>query len=322
MNSEHLGDIYFIKDGKVLKELATINNENMAKQSFPGLSKALRLYSDKELDNGKKEIVDIYKRSLDDNVTIIRAFHKAMGNMEEVVLLDDYNVDIYIPLKPSMKDIDSLREVLSNYNDNSLTITNLRGNDYDFYDYVYNYSYNERKAWQVCEFYYKEKNLMLDNDLLEMFAKYRKFDMASLVLDDYSKYSLNNRNTGVVVMMPDLVIKRAVTKSFHRKECIDILNKFYEVNGGSSYGDLVSDYNLVIGIITKDTISAYVNYSINDDQLNELLTFVKETYNIKNVKNDLITSVNVVKDRKSIYDGELRDVQDLFVKDKLNSCKI
>ena len=224
---------------------------------------------------------------------------------------------IYIPLKPSMRDIDKLKEVLFNYNDNNLTITNLRGNDYDFYDYLYNYSYNERKAWQLCEFYYKEKNLMLDNNLQEMFKKYREFNMASLVLEDYSKYALNNRNTGIVIMMADSVIKRAVTKSFHKKECLDVLKKFYDVDNDSSYVDLVSDYNLVIGIITKDTISAYVSSLINDYQLNELLAFVKETYDIKSIKSSLITNVNLIKDRKSIYDGELSDVEDLFARNKI-----
>lgn len=115
MNSKHLGDLYFIKDGKVIKNIATLNNENLAKQSFPGLSKALRLYSDKELENGSKDIIDIYKRILDDNTTIVRAYHKAIGNMGEVTLLDDYDVDIYIPLNPSMRDIDKLKEVLFNY---------------------------------------------------------------------------------------------------------------------------------------------------------------------------------------------------------------
>ena len=317
MNSKHLGDLYFIKDGKVIKNIATLNNENLAKQSFPGLSKALRLYSDKELENGSKDIIDIYKRILDDNTTIVRAYHKAIGNMGEVTLLYDYDVDIYISLKPSMRDIDKLKEVLFNYNDNNLTITNLRGNDYDFYDYLYNYSYNERKAWQLCEFYYKEKNLMLDNNLQEMFKKYREFNMASLVLEDYSKYALNNRNTGIVIMMADSVIKRAVTKSFHKKECLDVLKKFYDVDNDSSYVDLVSDYNLVIGIITKDTISAYVSSLINDYQLNELLAFVKETYDIKSIKSSLITNVNLIKDRKSIYDGELSDVEDLFARNKI-----
>ena len=317
MNCKHLGDLYFIKDGKLLKETATINDENLLRQSFPGLSKSLRLYSDKELESGSKDIIDIYKRILDDNITVVRACHKAIGNMGEVTLLDDYDVDIYIPLNPSMRDIDKLRGVLSNYNDNSMSITNLHSNGYDFYNYLYNYSQNERKVWEICEFYYKEKNLMLDNNLQEMFKKYREFNMASLVLDDYSDYPLNNRNTGIVIMMPDSVIKRAVTKSFHKRECLDVLKKFYNVGNDSPYVDLVSDYNLVIGIITKDTISAYVSSLINDYQLNELFAFVKDAYDIKSMKDDLLTNVNIIKDGESIYIGELSDVKDFFVHDKI-----
>ena len=158
---------------------------------------------------------------------------------------------------------------------------------------------------------------MLDDNSQEMFDKYREFNMASLVLEDYSKYPLNNRNTGVVIIMSDLVIKRTVTKSFHKKECLDVLKRFYEVNDASSYVDLVSTYNLVIGIITKDTISAYVSSDINDYQLNELLAFVKETYNIKSIKDDLITNVNIIKDGESIYIGELSDVRNLFARNKI-----
>ena len=224
-----------------------------------------------------------------------------------------------------MMDIDGLREVLSNYSNNSLTITNLRSNDYDFYDYLYNYSYNERKPYEICELFYKEKNLILDDNSQKMFDKYREFNMASLVLEDYSKYPLNNRNTGVVIIMPDLIIKRTVTKSFHKKECLGVLKRFYEVNDASSYVNLVSTYNLVIGIITKDTISAYVSSDINDYQLNELLAFVKETYDIKSIKDDLITNVNIIKDGESIYIGELSDVRNLGIclpMIKLSSCKI
>ena len=325
MNSKHLGNIYFIKDGKVLTEQATISEENMSKQSFPGFNKRLKLYSDKELEYNSKDIPIIYRDYLNNNVTIIRAFHKAFGNMEEVTLLDDYNVDIYIPTNPSMLDIPLLKKILSNYNDNSSTITNLCNDGYDLYDFLYNYSNNKRSLSEICEYYYQEKTIALDSTTQEMFNKYRNFNMASLVLEDYSKYPLNNRNTGVVIIMPDLIIKRTVTKSFHKKECLGVLKRFYEVNDASSYVNLVSTYNLVIGIITKDTISAYVSSDINDYQLNELLTFVKETYDIKSIKDDLITNVNIIKDGESIYIGELSDVRNLGIclpMIKLSSCKI
>ena len=42
MNSKYLGDIYFIKDGKVLVDKATISEESIAKQSFSGFNKLLK----------------------------------------------------------------------------------------------------------------------------------------------------------------------------------------------------------------------------------------------------------------------------------------
>lgn len=55
MNSKHLGNLYFIKDGQVLKKDAFISDDNIKKQSYRSLSKSLRLYSDEELDNGNKK---------------------------------------------------------------------------------------------------------------------------------------------------------------------------------------------------------------------------------------------------------------------------
>ena len=312
MNSKHLGDIYFIKDGKVLTEQATISEENMSKQSFSDFNKRLKLYSDKELEYNSKDIPIIYRDYLNNNVTIIRAFHKALGNKEEVNLLDDYNVDIYIPTNPTMLDIPLLKEILSNYNENSSTITNLRNDGYDFYDFLYNYSNNKRSLPEICEYYYQEKSIALDTTTQEMFNKYRNFNMASLVLEDYSKYTLNNRNTGIVIILPELTIKKTVTKSFHQRECFDELKKYFQVNDNSSYIDLVSDNTIAISLITRDSIISYINANINDYQKESLKDFISEVYQIKTLKSDLITGVNIIENKNIIFDGDLNEVASFF----------
>lgn len=312
MNSKHLGNIYFIKDGKVLTEQATISEENMSKQSFSGFNKRLRLYSDKELASGSKDFSVIYRDYLNNNVTIIRAFHKAFGNMGEVTLLDDCNVDIYIPTNTTMLDIKPLKEILSNYNDNSSTITNLRNDGYDFYDFLYNYSNNKRSLPEICEYYYKEKSIALDTTTQEMFNKYRNFNMASLVLEDYSKYTLNNRNTGIIIILPELTIKKTVTKSFHQRECFDELKKYFQVNDNSSYIDLVSNNTIAISLITRDSIISYINANINDYQKESLKDFISEVYQIKTLKTDLIAGANIVDNKDIIYDGKLDGVVSFF----------
>lgn len=312
MNSKYLGDIYFIKDGKVLTEQATISEENMSKQSFSDFNKRLKLYSDKELASGSKDFSVIYRDYLNNNVTIIRAFHKAFGNMEEVTLLDDCNVDIYIPTNPSMLDIKPLKEILSNYNENSSTITNLRNDGYDFYDFLYNYSNNKRSLTEICEYYYQEKSIALDTTTQEMFNKYRNFNMASLVLEDYSKYTLNNRNTGIVIIMPELTIKKTVTKSFHQRECLEELKKYFQVNDNSSYIDLVSDNTIAISLITRDSIISYINTNINDYQQESLKDFISEVYQIKTLKSDLIAGANIIDNKDIIYDGKLDGVVSFF----------
>lgn len=312
MNSKHLGEIYFIKDGKVLTEQATISEENMSKQSFSDFNKRLKLYSDKELEYNSKDIPIIYRDYLNNNVTIIRAFHKALGNKEEVNLLDDYNVDIYIPTNPTMLDIPLLKEILSNYNENSSTITNLRNDGYDFYDFLYNYSNNKRSLPEICEYYYQEKSIALDTTTQEMFNKYRNFNMASLVLEDYSKYTLNNRNTGIVIILPELTIKKTVTKSFHQRECFDELKKYFQVNDNSSYIDLVSDNTIAISLITRDSIISYINTNINDYQQESLKDFISEVYQIKTLKSDLIAGANIIDNKDIIYDGKLDGVVSFF----------
>ena len=312
MNSKYLGDIYFIKDGKVLVDKATISEESIAKQSFSGFNKLLKLYSDKELSSGSKDLSVIYREYLNNNVTVIRAFHKALGNMGEVTLLDDYNVDIYIPTNPSMLDITPLREILSNYKENSSTITNLRNDGYDFYDYLYNYSNNKRTLSEICEYYYKEKNIALDTTMQEMFNKYRNFNMASLVLEDYSKYTLNNRNTGIIIILPELTIKKTVTKSFHQRECFDELKKYFQVNDNSSYIDLVSDNTIAISLITRDSIISYINANINDYQKESLKDFISEVYQIRTLKSDLITGANIIENKNIIFDGDLNEVASFF----------
>ena len=312
MNSKHLGVIYFIKDGKVLTEQATISEENMSKQSFSDFNKRLKLYSDKELEYNSKDIPIIYRDYLNNNVTIIRAFHKALGNKEEVNLLDDYNVDIYIPTNPTMLDIPLLKEILSNYNENSSTITNLRNDGYDFYDFLYNYSNNKRSLPEICEYYYQEKSIALDTTTQEMFNKYRNFNMASLVLEDYSKYTLNNRNTGIVIILPELTIKKTVTKSFHQRECFDELKKYFQVNDNSSYIDLVSDNTIAISLITRDSIISYINTNINDYQQESLKDFISEVYQIKTLKSDLIAGANIIDNKDIIYDGKLDGVVSFF----------
>ena len=312
MNSKHLGEIYFIKDGKVLTEQATISEENMSKQSFSDFNKRLKLYSDKELEYNSKDIPIIYRDYLNNNVTIIRAFHKALGNKEEVNLLDDYNVDIYIPTNPTMLDIPLLKEILSNYNENSSTITNLRNDGYDFYDFLYNYSNNKRSLPEICEYYYQEKSIALDTTMQEMFNKYRNFNMASLVLEDYSKYTLNNRNTGIVIILPELTIKKTVTKSFHQRECFDELKKYFQVNDNSSYIDLVSDNTIAISLITRDSIISYINTNINDYQQESLKDFISEVYQIKTLKSDLIAGANIIENKNIIFDGDLNEVASFF----------
>ena len=312
MNSKHLGDIYFIKDGKVLTEQATISEENMSKQSFSDFNKRLKLYSDKELEYNSKDIPIIYRDYLNNNVTIIRAFHKALGNKEEVNLLDDYNVDIYIPTNPTMLDIPLLKEILSNYNENSSTITNLRNDGYDFYDFLYNYSNNKRSLPEICEYYYQEKSIALDTTTQEMFNKYRNFNMASLVLEDYSKYTLNNRNTGIIIILPELTIKKTVTKSFHQRECFDELKKYFQVNDNSSYIDLVSDNTIAISLITRDSIISYINTNINDYQQESLKDFISEVYQIKTLKSDLIAGANIIENKNIIFDGDLNEVASFF----------
>ena len=157
---------------------------------------------------------------------------------------------------------------------------------------------------------------MLNSYEQEMFSKYRNFDLNSLILEDYYKYTLNNRNAAVIIITPEEIIKKTVTKSFHRREILSFLNDFYQINPNLSYNELTSNYNLVVGFISKDVIAVYVDININEFQLEALKSFVKDVNDIKEVKETLIASVNVVRDGMTIYEGKLLDVISYLEKNK------
>ncbi len=314
-----LGKIYYIKDGKTLIEDATVSREILDRQKVPGLSRRITLYSDNELLTNNKNLLDIYKKYLDGNYTIVRVLHPGISDMGKINILPEYNINIYIPYKPSLKDIDRLKEVLDKYKEEkefAFSIYNDYKIDYDLYDYGYNYSDNQRSVNGICEYFYKEKLSMLNSYEQEMFSKYRNFDLNSLILEDYYKYTLNNRNAAVIIITPEEIIKKTVTKSFHRREILSFLNDFYQINPNLSYNELTSNYNLVVGFISKDVIAVYVDININEFQLEALKSFVKDVNDIKEVKETLIASVNVVRDGMTIYEGKLLDVISYLEKNK------
>lgn len=141
-----------------------------------------------------------------------------------------------------------------------------------------------------------------------MFFKYRSFDLNSLILEDYYKYSINNKNTAIIIITPDEVIKKTVTKSFHKREIKACLDKFYKVDDNFNYNELVSNHNLVVGLITKDVIITYVNANINEFQQEALKTFANDINDIKQLREDLISNASVVKDSEIVYEGKLEDV--------------
>lgn len=319
MSDISLGKVYFIKNGKTLVEDATVSKENLAKQKVPGLSRRLTLYSDRELFTNEKDLTTIYKQFIDNNYTVIRAMHPGICNMGKIDVLPEYMVNIYIPYKPSLEDINNLKEVLDTYKEEkeyAYKIYNDRKSDYDLYDYGYNYSDNQGSVSDICEYFYKEKLSMLNPTEQEIFYKYRNFDLKALSFEDYYKYPVNNRNTAVVIITSDEIIKKTVTKSFHRREIEAYLNSIYQITPNLSYNDLTSNYNLVIGIITKGVIGVYVNADINDFQQEALKSFIDDVKEIESLKEDLITNANVIRDGKTIYDGNLADLIPYFEENK------
>lgn len=235
----------------------------------------------------------------------------------EISILPQYEVDIYIPFKPNLDDVTRLKEVLDIYKEEkeyAFRIINCREDDYDLYDYD-NFSYIKRNIGDICEYYYKEKNNVLTPLEQEMFDRYRNFDLHNLILEDYYNYPLNNRNAAIFIVTPRETIKKTVTKSFHKREIISSLNHLLTLSDADksvSYSKLVSDYNLVLGFITKDSIGVYVNSDINDYQHKKLEEFVDEVYDVKTYKEDLITNVNVIRDNEIVFDGELNSVKTFF----------
>ena len=312
-----IGKVYFIKDDAVSIKDVSLSNNDLRKQMLPGLGRRIMLHSNEELEMGQVDLYHTYRPRLDENYTVVRAIHSAMCDMGEISILPQYEVDIYIPFKPNLDDVTRLKEVLDIYKEEkeyAFRIINCREDDYDLYDYD-NFSYIKRNIGDICEYYYKEKNNVLTPLEQEMFDRYRNFDLHNLILEDYYNYPLNNRNAAIFIVTPRETIKKTVTKSFHKREILSSLNHLLTLSDADksvSYSKLVSDYNLVLGFITKDSIGVYVNSDINDYQHKKLEEFVDEVYDVKTYKEDLITNVNVIKDNEIVFDGELNSVKTFF----------
>lgn len=312
-----IGKVYFIKDDAVSIKDVSLSNNDLRKQMLPGLGRRIMLHSNEELEMGQVDLYHTYRPRLDENYTVVRAIHSAMCDMGEISILPQYEVDIYIPFKPNLDDVTRLKEVLDIYKEEkeyAFRIINCREDDYDLYDYD-NFSYIKRNIGDICEYYYKEKNNVLTPLEQEMFDRYRNFDLHNLILEDYYNYPLNNRNAAIFIVTPRETIKKTVTKSFHKREILSSLNHLLTLSDADksvSYSKLVSDYNLVLGFITKDSIGVYVNSDINDYQHKKLEEFVDEVYDVKTYKEDLITNVNVIKGNEIVFDGELNSVKTFF----------
>ena len=312
-----IGKVYFIKDDAVSIKDVSLSNNDLRKQMLPGLGRRIMLHSNEELEMGQVDLYHTYRPRLDENYTVVRAIHSAMCDMGEISILPQYEIDIYIPFKPNLDDVTRLKEVLDIYKEEkeyAFRIINCREDDYDLYDYD-NFSYIKRNIGDICEYYYKEKNNVLTPLEQEMFDRYRNFDLHNLILEDYYNYLLNNRNAAIFIVTPRETIKKTVTKSFHKREILSSLNHLLTLSDADksvSYSKLVSDYNLVLGFITKDSIGVYVNSDINDYQHKKLEEFVDEVYDVKTYKEDLITNVNVIKDNEIVFDGELNSVKTFF----------
>ena len=312
MEKQLLGQVYFIKDGKMAVRNLTISQDNFEKQKVRKFNYFVKLYSDDELSWGHKNYADIYREYLDNGFTVVRACNKCLCDMMEMAILDSSYIDIFIPSKTSLEDAKALEAVLKQYakeEKSAFTITNYHDGDFDFYDYIYNFSYKKREISEICNYYYKEKAGRLTLEEQEMFREYRTFDLRELFLGDFYQYPLNNNNTGVIIITPTDTIRKTVTKSKHKLEIMNILKNRYPVNDQDNYLDLVSDYNLILGFVTKDVLIAYISADRNSYQQEALEKLSDLAMEIKEVKSDLLTNYNVIKDREIVAEGDFEDLK-------------
>lgn len=309
-----IGNLYYIKNGKIECKEMLLSDKNLKVQKVNGNNGAIKLYSDDEMNKVGKKDFHLYDEELSNNITVVRKVNKAMNDLGDIIILEDFYVDIYIPKNVTILDFNALDNVLKQFDrdKNLFGITNIRDNDFDFYDWNYNRFMTDSDVSLICSYYYREKLGLLNEEEKEMFSKYRTFDIKKLILDDFRRYPLNNNNIGIILLTENKNIEKTGIKSNHKNEIISEIQKLGNLPKNLNYINLVNLYNLVLILISKDSIIGYVNGNINDYQKMLLWKIINEIEELKLKRNDLFCGCNVILNGNIIYSGGFEKLKDVL----------
>lgn len=309
-----IGNLYYIKNGKIECKEMLLSDINLKIQKETASNGAIKLYSDDEMTKVGKKDFHLYDEELSNNITVVRKANKAINDLGDILILEDFYIDIYIPKNVNILDFNALDNILKSLDrdKNLFGITNIRNDDFDFYDWSYNRFITDSDVSLICKYYYKEKLGMLNEEEKEMFSKYRNFDIEKLILEDFGRYPLNNNNIGIIMLTENKNIKKAGIKSNHKNEVISEIQKLGNLPKNLNYIDLVNLYNLVLILVTKDSIIGYVNGNINDYQKILLEEIINEIKGLKLKRNDLICGCNVILNGNIVYSGDFENLKDIL----------
>lgn len=159
-------------------------------------------------------------------------------------------------------------------------------------DYYYNRKINSQSEGEISynkalESFLRYKAGTMSAQDKEMFEKYFKFDLRSLMMEDTSNLCVSNRNEGVIIITNDG--KRygsTKKKEMHKYEARAMLREiFNEDIEDMNLDQLVEKYNVVLIRMYKADRNALVTYcpqNMTEKQLTELIACLKEIEGINN----------------------------------------
>jgi len=228
------GNIYFIKNGKVLSFKLEYDKEfilSKLENRFDDYYSTAISNEEKEFsrDYNSDDAMMIYRNFLDEGYSVVRIaplFHFSLNEEEKIQNSNNYHVDVMVSLNVGFEDASILQEVVEKLEENGYTkghsaiyLRNEHINMFQNKDYDLWISNHGAPCSSVLPYFLKEKLQTLNEEEKRVVSYYRNFDLDRMLLENEAQsFPLTNDNAGVIVVDKEEVYESTTKKLQHGEE--------------------------------------------------------------------------------------------------------